>query len=255
MTHKARKERVHRCDDCNLTFRTEKSLARHRELHDPTRPLACPKCPLRWVSLRVSLNVIKSRFSRNVPSLPDYRHSHLKWHTNLFFNRYKNKDQLVRHKQTHEKPNIECELCHRVFGRPDHLKRHIATKHASLPHEEQINLSESVNKRKHANKQLPKQPPKPDPPQLPTQPLTNLTATFTPNNFPEMMLSLKEPQPAEVVGLDGVPSTNFSTNHPHPNATTAFINLQGGGLVPTISIVPTTTPHMHNSMWLLNIIE
>ena len=28
-----------RCDECNLTFRTEKSLARHRELHDPTRPL------------------------------------------------------------------------------------------------------------------------------------------------------------------------------------------------------------------------
>ena len=207
-----------------------------------------------WVS-GVSLNVIKSRFSRNVPSLPDYRHSHLKWHNLFFFNRYKNKDQLVRHKQTHEKPDIECELCHRVFGRPDHLKRHIATKHASLPHEEQINLSESVNKRKHANKQqLQKQPPKPASPQLPTQPLTNLTATFTPNNFSEMMLSLKEPQPAEVVGLDGVASTNFPTNHHHPNATTAFINLQGGGLVPTISIVPTTTPHMHNSMWLLNII-
>ena len=155
----------------------------------------------------------------------------------------------MRHKQTHEKPDIECEICHRVFGRPDHLKRHIASKHASLPHEEQINLSESVNKRKHANKQPQKQPhPKPAPPQLPTQPLTNLATTFIPNNFSEMMLSLKEPQPAsEVIGLDGLASTNFPTNQHHPNATTAFINVQGG-LVPTISIVPTTNPHMHNSM-------
>ena len=93
-----------RCDECNLTFRTEKSLARHRELHDPTRPLACGRCPLR----------------------------------------YKNKDQLVRHVQTHEKPDITCELCHRVFGRPDHLKRHIATKHSSLSATDQQSLSENL---------------------------------------------------------------------------------------------------------------
>ena len=93
-----------RCDECNLTFRTEKSLARHRELHDPTSPLACGRCPLR----------------------------------------YKNKDQLVRHVQTHEKPDITCELCHRVFGRPDHLKRHIATKHSSLSATDQQSLSENL---------------------------------------------------------------------------------------------------------------
>lgn len=117
MTHKARKERIHRCIECNLTFRTQQSLDRHRELHDPTRPLACPKCPLR----------------------------------------YKNKDQLVRHVQTHEKPAIECSLCHRVFGRPDHLKRHIATKHASLSVVEQMYLSESVNQKKQ-KKQVTTQP-------------------------------------------------------------------------------------------------
>ncbi len=110
MTHKARKERVHRCNECNLTFRSEKSLARHRELHDPTRPLACPKCPLR----------------------------------------YKNKDQLVRHIATHDKPEIECDLCHRVFGRPDHLKRHIVTKHASLPQAEQLQLAEKLNRKKNS---------------------------------------------------------------------------------------------------------
>ena len=54
----------------------------------------------------------------------------------------------MRHVQTHEKPDIECELCHRVFGRPDHLKRHISTKHASLSLPEQMYLSESVNKKK-----------------------------------------------------------------------------------------------------------
>lgn len=108
MTHKARKERVHRCIECNLTFRTQQSLDRHRELHDPTRPLACPKCPLR----------------------------------------YKNKDQLVRHVQTHEKPAIECDLCHRVFGRPDHLKRHISTKHKSIAPEQIVYFCESVNKKK-----------------------------------------------------------------------------------------------------------
>lgn len=86
---------------------------------DPTRPLACHKCPLR----------------------------------------YKNKDQLVRHVQTHEKPDIECELCHRVFGRPDHLKRHIATKHASLSVVEQMYLSESINKKKQKQTKQPQQPP------------------------------------------------------------------------------------------------
>ena len=54
----------------------------------------------------------------------------------------------MRHIATHEKPDIECELCHRVFGRPDHLKRHIATKHASLSVVEQMSLSESINKKK-----------------------------------------------------------------------------------------------------------
>ena len=58
--------------------------------------------------------------------------------------RYKNKDQLVRHIQTHEKPDIQCELCHRVFGRPDHLKRHIATKHSSLSETDQQFLSENL---------------------------------------------------------------------------------------------------------------
>ena len=58
--------------------------------------------------------------------------------------RYKNKDQLVRHIQTHEKPDIKCELCHCVFGRPDHLKRHIATKHSSLSDTDQQFLSENL---------------------------------------------------------------------------------------------------------------
>ena len=62
--------------------------------------------------------------------------------------RYKNKDQLVRHVQTHEKPDIECELCHRVFGRPDHLKRHIATKHAT----ERTYLSDLASKKKQNRK-------------------------------------------------------------------------------------------------------
>jgi hypothetical protein len=85
---------------------------------DPSRPLACHKCPLR----------------------------------------YKNKDQLVRHVQTHEKPDIECELCHRVFGRPDHLKRHIATKHSSLSPVEQVYLSETLNKKSHGRKTAVMQP-------------------------------------------------------------------------------------------------
>ena len=43
------------------------------------------------------------------------------------------------------------ELCHRVFGRPDHLKRHIVTKHASLSASEQMYLSETLKKRKQNN--------------------------------------------------------------------------------------------------------
>jgi hypothetical protein len=54
----------------------------------------------------------------------------------------------VRHVNTHEKPDIECDLCHRVFGRPDHLKRHIATKHSSLSLIEQMYLSENLAKKK-----------------------------------------------------------------------------------------------------------
>ena len=50
----------------------------------------------------------------------------------------------MRHIQTHEKPDIQCELCHRVFGRPDHLKRHIATKHSSLSETDQQFLSENL---------------------------------------------------------------------------------------------------------------
>ena len=61
-THKARLERHHRCETCNLTLRTEKSLNSHMALHDPSRALKCSKCPPR----------------------------------------YKNKDALVAHENTHQ---------------------------------------------------------------------------------------------------------------------------------------------------------
>ena len=41
-------ERQHRCNDCDLTFRSEKSLISHMTLHDPGRPLQCSRCSLRY---------------------------------------------------------------------------------------------------------------------------------------------------------------------------------------------------------------
>ena len=40
-----------------------------------------------------------------------------------------------------------------MFGRPDHLKRHIVTKHASLSASEQMYLSETLKKRKQNPRQ------------------------------------------------------------------------------------------------------
>ena len=41
-------ERQHRCNDFDLTFRSEKSLISHMTLHDPGRPLQCSRCSLRY---------------------------------------------------------------------------------------------------------------------------------------------------------------------------------------------------------------
>ena len=184
-----------RCDECNLTFRTEKSLARHRELHDPTRPLACARCPLR----------------------------------------YKNKDQLVRHVQTHEKPDIECELCHRVFGRPDHLKRHIATKHSALSPTDQQHLSENLGKKKrqHISKtggvqSLPKPSPSTPPPttvaaaltshhQIPETNLSNVI-------LPKSGLETTPDRPGSELSTISVAELNTVTVHPNQAFQTASPN-------------------------------
>lgn len=89
-THKAREERQHRCEVCSLTFRTQKSLDSHLALHDPSRPFKCSKCPLR----------------------------------------YKNKDALVAHENTHQNLQYKCQFCDISYTRKDNLKRHIKEKHS-----------------------------------------------------------------------------------------------------------------------------
>ena len=90
-THKARLEREHRCEPCGLTFRTQKSLESHMALHDPTRPFKCSKCELR----------------------------------------YKNKDALVAHENTHQNHQYKCEFCDIAYTRKDNLKRHMKEKHCN----------------------------------------------------------------------------------------------------------------------------
>ena len=90
-THKARMEREHRCEECNLTFRTQKSLESHMALHDPTRPFKCSICTLR----------------------------------------YKNRDSLVAHENTHQNLQYKCELCDIAYTRKDNLKRHAKEKHSN----------------------------------------------------------------------------------------------------------------------------
>lgn len=89
-THKARQEREHRCEPCGLTFRTQKSLDSHLALHDPNRPFKCSKCPLR----------------------------------------YKNKDALVAHENTHLNNQYKCQFCDIAYTRKDNLKRHVKEKHS-----------------------------------------------------------------------------------------------------------------------------
>lgn len=89
-THKARQERQHRCEICSLTFRTQKSLDSHLALHDPSRPFKCSKCPLR----------------------------------------YKNKDALVAHENTHQNLQYKCQFCDISYTRKDNLKRHVKEKHS-----------------------------------------------------------------------------------------------------------------------------
>ena len=90
-THKARLEREHRCEPCGLTFRTQKSLDSHMALHDQSRPFKCSKCDLR----------------------------------------YKNKDALVAHENTHQNHQYKCEFCDISYTRKDNLKRHVKEKHSS----------------------------------------------------------------------------------------------------------------------------
>ena len=90
--HKAQSERQHRCNECNLTFKSEMTLRTHMTLHDPSRPFKCSKCPLR----------------------------------------YKNKDAWVSHESSHDNPQYSCELCDVSYTRKDNLKRHMKDKHIKL---------------------------------------------------------------------------------------------------------------------------
>jgi uncharacterized Zn-finger protein len=89
-THKARQERQHKCIICSLTFRSLKSLESHNALHDPSRPFKCSQCPLR----------------------------------------YKSKDALVAHENTHANLTYACQLCDVSYTRKDNLKRHFKEKHS-----------------------------------------------------------------------------------------------------------------------------
>ena len=102
-THRARQNRKHRCNACDLTFRSEKSLMSHLALHDPSRPLPCSRCTLR----------------------------------------YKSKDALVAHEKTHDHAQFACDFCNIAFKRKDNLKRHIKSKHSTMSVVDKLILNNS----------------------------------------------------------------------------------------------------------------
>ena len=158
-THKARQERHHRCDICSLTFRTEKSLNSHLALHDPGRPYKCNKW---WVSRITwgtsyfwfySISIFMKKFwikknhdlafeifRENIDSslIETYYTNYLlttfwRYICSFFFSplRYKNKDALVAHENTHQNNQYKCEFCDIAYTRKDNLKRHIKEKHCN----------------------------------------------------------------------------------------------------------------------------
>ena len=91
--HQVQTRRRHRCQECNLTFKSEDSLHNHQVLHDPNRPFPCSKCSLR----------------------------------------FKNKDAWLAHETLHGRPQFSCPHCADVhYTRKDNLKRHLRDKHPTL---------------------------------------------------------------------------------------------------------------------------
>ena len=76
----------------------------HLALHDPSRPLPCTRCTLR----------------------------------------YKSKDALVAHEKTHDHAQFACEFCTIAFKRKDNLKRHIKSKHSTMSIVDKLMLNNSA---------------------------------------------------------------------------------------------------------------
>ena len=79
-------------------------------LHDPSRPLQCSRCTLR----------------------------------------YKSKDALVAHEKTHDNAQYVCGFCDVAFKRKDNLKRHIKSKHSTMTMVDKLMLNNELNTHHHS---------------------------------------------------------------------------------------------------------
>nr|XP_053635852.1 uncharacterized protein LOC128691082 isoform X2 [Cherax quadricarinatus] len=117
----APKTKLHRCQECQLSYPTASGLTKHMKIHNPDKPYKCQDCDKKFVT-KSGLDIHKRNHTGERP----YKCTEC---TKAFTTR----SVLIMHMRGHtgEKP-YECNICHARYTQSatlaDHMRRHTGVK-------------------------------------------------------------------------------------------------------------------------------
>ncbi|KAK8202180.1 hypothetical protein M8818_005706 [Zalaria obscura] len=94
-----------KCDVCDATFLSEKSLARHSELHDPERPHACHLCANRYIQL---MHLRRHQLAQHKIDSPRWKKNTCKICNERFTHPYLYDAHM---RKVHGKAHLQCNRC------------------------------------------------------------------------------------------------------------------------------------------------
>uniref|UniRef100_A0A5S6QCU8 C2H2-type domain-containing protein n=1 Tax=Trichuris muris TaxID=70415 RepID=A0A5S6QCU8_TRIMR len=127
------------CRFCGKTFKWNENLQKHLTSHDSQEPVQCPECNQMFSnSTRLDVHYKARHATRGhqfpctfclktfavKDALTKHMLSHGQWRCNECGKRFADELFLRRHQSTHSAQDFVCDVCEKVFARPENLSAH-----------------------------------------------------------------------------------------------------------------------------------
>ncbi|KHJ45642.1 zinc finger, C2H2 type [Trichuris suis] len=127
------------CRFCGKTFRWNENLQKHLTSHDSQEPVQCPECSQMFSnSTRLDVHYKARHATRGhqfpctfclksfavKDALTKHMLSHGQWRCNECGKRFADELFLRRHQSTHSAQDFVCDVCEKVYCRPENLSAH-----------------------------------------------------------------------------------------------------------------------------------